>query len=141
MRPFPTRNFPPTNTPNKFQPENSSTLTATPVIQAAPKVRNLQKELTTLVPASLMRKKASESKPKVARPVVNAAPNIDDGISSTSTAIKRSVSTAIPLLQQSESDNLTSERRPSMPPPAKKSKTKKKVDEYDKFMAEMQDLL
>ncbi|CAG8476997.1 1663_t:CDS:2 [Diversispora eburnea] len=137
------RNFSQTNTSNKFQPENSSTLTATPVIQAAPKVRNLQKELTTFVPASLMRKKVSENKPKVARPVVNAAPNIDDGVSSTTTttAIKRSVSTAIPLLQQSENNNLSSETI-STPPPAKKSKTnKKKVDEYDKFMAEMQDLL
>src|ERR1051325_5980164 len=35
----------------------ANAVTATPVIQAAPQVRNLQKELTTLVPAALLRRK------------------------------------------------------------------------------------
>jgi len=111
--------------------------TATPVIQAAPQVRNLQKELTTLVPTALLRKKAAANKPKVTRPVVNAAPNIDDGLVdeiSTTTPSKRSASTTIPLLQEQKSSEVDS------PPPAKKAK-KKKADEYEKFMAEMQDLL
>ncbi|KAF0539359.1 formin-like protein 5 [Gigaspora margarita] len=118
---------------------------ATPVIQAEPQVRNLQKELTTLVPAALLRKKADARKPKVARPVVNAAPNIDDGIGTSTSSVKRKASIAIPLLQQqTDYDVQASEPKQTVvntPSPAKKSKTKKKVDEYDKFMAEMQDLL
>ncbi|CAG8724385.1 11938_t:CDS:2, partial [Acaulospora colombiana] len=118
-----------------------SVAAATPVIQAEPQVRNLQKELTTLVPSSLLRKKASASKPKVARPVVNAAPNIDDGVgASTPTAVKRSASTAISLLQQSEYDTQTSEQQPtSTGPPQKKSRTKKKTNNTSKFPVEIID--
>ncbi|CAG8455892.1 9312_t:CDS:2, partial [Scutellospora calospora] len=143
------RAFPQTIVTDKSQVMNVQSLksntTATPVIQAEPQVRNLQKELTTLVPAALLRKKADARKPKVARPVVNAAPNIDDGIGTTTSSVKRSASIAIPLLQQqTEYEAQASEQKQtvaSVPSPAKKAKTKKKVDEYDKFMAEMQDLL
>ncbi|CAG8573565.1 9995_t:CDS:10 [Acaulospora morrowiae] len=134
----PSRNFPQPKPEQQTRP----TVTAIPIIQAEPQVRNLQKELTTFVPASLLRKKASAKKPKVARPIVNAAPNIDDGMNvTTTTAVKRSASTAITLLQQSEYDTQASEQQVPAGAPAKKSRTKKKVDEYDKFMAEMQDLL
>ncbi|CAG8586456.1 14831_t:CDS:10, partial [Gigaspora rosea] len=126
-------------------PFSSQVTRATPVIQAEPQVRNLQKELTTLVPAALLRKKADARKPKVARPVVNAAPNIDDGIGTSTSSVKRNASIAIPLLQQqADYDVQASEQKQAVvntPSPAKKAKTKKKVDEYDKFMAEMQDLL
>ncbi|CAG8505632.1 5194_t:CDS:2 [Racocetra fulgida] len=143
------RAFPQPIVTDKSQPMNASllksTTTATPVIQAEPQVRNLQKELTTLVPAALLRKKADARKPKVARPVVNAAPNIDDGIGTSTSSVKRNASIAIPLLQQqTDYDVQSSEQKQpvaSTSSPAKKAKTKKKVDEYDKFMAEMQDLL
>ncbi|CAG8731556.1 14618_t:CDS:2 [Cetraspora pellucida] len=110
-----------------------STTTATPVIQAEPQVRNLQKELTTLVPAALLRKKADARKPKVARPVVNAAPNIDDGIGTSTSSVKRNASIAIPLLQQqTDYDVQSSEQKQttaSTSSPAKKAKTKKKINE------------
>ncbi|GBB87714.1 hypothetical protein RclHR1_01420017 [Rhizophagus clarus] len=135
---------------SQYSKAAANAATATPVIQAAPQVRNLQKELTTLVPTALLRKKAAASKPKVARPIVNAAPNIDDGLIdelSTITPTKRSASTAIPLLQeQQKSSEVDSSQlkggitSSSAPSPAKKAK-KKKADEYEKFMAEMQDLL
>lgn len=139
------------NTNNsQYNKAAANAATATPVIQAAPQVRNLQKELTTLIPAALLRKKAAASKPKVARPIVNAAPNIDDGLIDELSNIaptKRSASSAIPLLQDQQK---SSEVDPSQlkggittssaPSPAKKAK-KKKADEYEKFMAEMQDLL
>ncbi|CAB4389017.1 hypothetical protein RhiirA5_353913 [Rhizophagus irregularis] len=135
---------------SQYNKAAANAATATPVIQAAPQVRNLQKELTTLVPTALLRKKAAASKPKVARPIVNAAPNIDDGLIdelSTITPTKRSASTAIPLLQdQQKSSEVDSSQlkggitSSSAPSPAKKAK-KKKADEYEKFMAEMQDLL
>ncbi|CAG8477921.1 868_t:CDS:10 [Dentiscutata erythropus] len=119
------RAFPQNVVTDKSQAMNvpllKSTTTATPVIQAEPQVRNLQKELTTLVPAALLRKKADARKPKVARPVVNAAPNIDDDYD-------------VQAPEQTQTVVNT-------PLPTKKAKTKKKVDEYDKFMAEMQDLL
>nr|CAG8594791.1 6376_t:CDS:2 [Entrophospora candida] len=117
---------------------------------AEPQVRNLQKELTALVPASLLRKKAASNKPKVIRPSVNTAPNIDDGLITEITSsspsftipIKRpsspSVVANIPLLQNQSSNDKQQQAPPPLP---KKSKTRKKVDEYEKFMAEMQDLL
>jgi hypothetical protein len=127
---------------SQYSKAAANAATATPVIQAAPQVRNLQKELTTLVPTALLRKKAAASKPKVARPIVNAAPNIDDGLTdelSTITPTKRSASTAIPLLQEQQKSS-EADSASSAPSPAKKAK-KKKADEYEKFMAEMQDLL
>ncbi|RIA82710.1 WW domain binding protein 11-domain-containing protein [Glomus cerebriforme] len=139
-----------TNNNSQYSKSPGIAAMATPVIQAAPQVRNLQKELTTLVPTALLRKKAAASKPKVARPIVNAAPNIDDGLIdelSTITPTKRSASTAIPLLQeQQKSSEVDSSQlkggitSSSAPSPAKKAK-RKKADEYEKFMAEMQDLL
>ncbi|CAG8515400.1 1290_t:CDS:2 [Ambispora gerdemannii] len=121
----------------------TSAATATPIIQAEPQVRNLQKELTTLVPAALLRKKASASKPKVSRPIVNAAPNIDDGMETLTPPVKRSASSMLPVVTQSSTtqEDSNDQQKSTAPPPAKKAKTKKKYDEYEKFMSEMQDLL
>ncbi|CAI2174001.1 18656_t:CDS:2, partial [Funneliformis geosporum] len=143
------RSFSPSTISNNAQLAKASAATATPIIQAAPQVRNLQKELTTLIPTALLRKKAAANKPKVAIPVVNAAPNIDDGLVnelSTVTPTKRSASTTIHLLQEQKPSEVDSSQSnggiisSSAPPPTKKAK-KKKADEYEKFMAEMQDLL
>ncbi|CAG8524813.1 2215_t:CDS:2 [Funneliformis mosseae] len=133
------RTFSPSTISNNAQLAKASAATATPIIQAAPQVRNLQKELTTLIPTALLRKKVAASKPKVAIPVVNAAPKIDDGLISelsTVTPTKRSASTTIHLLQEQKSSEVdTSQSNGGMisnsaPPPTKKAK-KKKADEYE----------
>ncbi|CAH1767631.1 7269_t:CDS:2, partial [Entrophospora sp. SA101] len=71
------------------------------VIQAEPQVRNLQKELTTLIPATLLRKKAVSNKPKVIRPLVNTAPNIDDGLVTEITSSSSTSSFTIPTKRPS----------------------------------------
>jgi hypothetical protein len=145
---------PPTVTasPQKLK---SNTPAPMPVIRAEPQVRNLQKELTTLVPASVLRNKASASKQKANRHVVNAAPKIDDEDGSENAVpLKRSAAVAeIPVLSGKEDDkklanavltaggSVGSTAVSTGPTSAKKTKIRKKVDEYEKFMSEMADLL
>nr|CAG8581110.1 5581_t:CDS:2 [Entrophospora candida] len=80
---------------------SSTPITAMSVIQAEPQVRNLQKELTTLIPATLLRKKAVSNKPKVIRPLVNTAPNIDDGLVTEITSSSSTSSFTIPTKRPS----------------------------------------
>ncbi|RUP47317.1 hypothetical protein BC936DRAFT_145871 [Jimgerdemannia flammicorona] len=113
-------------------------LALAPVISAAPQVRDLRKELTTLVPASILRKKAAAAKAgaqgagKVARPKINAAPDLDEGVSESSVA---AVGPALPT-------GLPTTKAISGGPAAAPAKGKKKTtDEYAKFMREMEGLL
>ncbi|KAG9301157.1 hypothetical protein G9A89_012540 [Geosiphon pyriformis] len=120
----------------------ASAAIAIPIIQAEPQVRNLQKELTILVPSAVLRKKAAAAKTKVVRPMVNAAPNIDDGTDVMNPPVKRAASTTLSIVSQQVSQEESQDlQKSAAPPAAKKAKTKKKYDEYEKFMTEMQDLL
>lgn len=63
------------------QPRPATAAEAAPVtITAEPQLRDLQKELLGLVPASLRRKQAAKKKadalPKAARPSINATPDV-----------------------------------------------------------------
>lgn len=118
------------------------------IISAEPKLRDLKKELTSLVPTAILRKrtKPTPSQPtepkeaivpglapsavgshsvsiKLFRPKINAAPDLGDDDASPAPAA--------PLLAPG---NLF----PSKPPPAPVNPPK---DEYDVFMKEMEGLL
>ena len=104
----------------------------------------------------MRKKKAAVSKQKANRPLVNAAPRIDDEDGSDNVVpLKRSAAVAeIPVLSGKEGDenNLAetvltaggsagSAAVATGQASAKKTKIRKKVDEYEKFMSEMADLL
>ncbi|KAG2178717.1 hypothetical protein INT44_001870 [Umbelopsis vinacea] len=90
-------------------------------ISAAPQVRDLQKELVGFVPAAVRKKKLQAGKkgsiPKVARPAINAAPDMDDDEEETSPVIQLPAATPV------------------------KSNEPKAGDEYDRFMREMEGIL
>ncbi|KAI8575035.1 hypothetical protein K450DRAFT_263616 [Umbelopsis ramanniana AG] len=98
-------------------------VSATVTISAAPQVRDLQKELVGFVPAAVRKKKLQAGKkgtiPKVARPAINAAPDMDDDEEH-----QEPVQAAIQL--------------PATPA---KSNSPKAGDEYDRFMREMEGIL
>ncbi|KAI9203250.1 WW domain binding protein 11-domain-containing protein [Polychytrium aggregatum] len=101
------------------------------VISAAPQVRDFQKELTSLVPPSLLRKsktsaalKPSASLPAMGKPQVNAAPDLDE---ERGPEVKRPQS-----LVDALSGSLQSIR---------KVRESSKPDDYDAFMKDMEGLL
>jgi hypothetical protein len=102
-------------------------VSATVTISAAPQVRDLQKELVGFVPAAVRKKKLQAGKkgtlPKVARPTINAAPDMDDDEEHQATV------QASPAIQLPAA-NLSA-----------KSRSPKAGDEYDRFMREMEGIL
>lgn len=118
----------PTNAPHETHVSSELQRAPAPVIAAAPQVRDLQAESVRLVPAALRRKKASapvtaaKSAPKPAsrglKPIVNAAPNVDEDI-----------------------QNGQSTPAPQTTTHTASVKTKTANDEYDEFMRSMKDLL
>lgn len=102
--------------------ESSETpTTAAVTISAAPQVRDLQKELVGFVPAAVRKKQLQAGKkgtiPKVARPTINAAPDMDLG----------------------DTDELAPSSSIQLPTPS--ANNKKQGDEYERFMREMQGIL
>lgn len=89
-------------------------------ISAAPQVRDLQKELVGFVPAAVRKKQLQAGKkgtvPKVARPTINAAPDMDNPIEAAPSSIQL----------------------PAAPTTNTSTKT---GDEYERFMREMQGIL
>lgn len=57
---------------------------AAATISAEPQLRDLQKELLGFVPAAVRRKQAAQKKtaalPKGAKPIINAAPDVEEGV-------------------------------------------------------------
>ncbi|KAJ3035534.1 hypothetical protein HDV00_003688 [Rhizophlyctis rosea] len=124
------------------QPRPQPAPAPAPVISAAPVVRNLQKELTTMLPPNLMRKKATggAAPPKVVRPstsgagggvggrpLVNAAPDVGEG------GEDEEVAASVPAFGVGGS-------KVAGPAPTK-TKAKSANDEYEEFMNQMKDLL
>lgn len=112
------------------QPQPQPQTTAS-VISAAPVVRNLQKELTAMLPPNLLKRKARTSVAKPVRPVSNAG---------------RAVVNAAPDVggEESSPNKKIAIERPAAPSVAPKKvvppgKTVK--DEYADFMSSMKDLL
>jgi WW domain-binding protein 11 len=95
--------------------------TAAVTISAAPQVRDLQKELVGFVPAAVRKKRLQAGKkgtiPKVARPTINAAPDMDLG----------------------DTDELAPSSSIQLPTPS--ANNNKQGDEYERFMREMQGIL
>lgn len=104
-------------------------VSATVTISAAPQVRDLQKELVGLVPAAVRKRKLQAGKkgtiPKVARPTINAAPDMDDDEESQE-PVQASPSIQLPAATTH---------------PSTKTSTPKAGDEYDRFMREMEGIL
>lgn len=114
-----------------------------PVIAAAPQMRDLQKELTTMVPAALMKKKKMESDeatmalPKGAagpvlpssrsgKPGVNLAPDVGDDGAGPVPELKSSLASVLP--------------KPAGAAATGKPKTKAE-EEYERFLKEMEGLV
>ncbi|KAJ3294501.1 hypothetical protein HK104_003539 [Borealophlyctis nickersoniae] len=107
---------------------------AAPVISAAPVVRDLQKELTHMLPPTLLRRKVAQpgkvAKPRAAavggpaagRPAVNAAPDVDGG--GTRTAARPATGVGAPKAASQT-----------------KAPAKSATDEYEDFMKQMEGLM
>ncbi|ORY01149.1 hypothetical protein K493DRAFT_347462 [Basidiobolus meristosporus CBS 931.73] len=136
----------PTSRPKQENPSGDGVkkpVAASAVISAAPQLRDLQKELTRLVPAAVLRKKAtggvtSPPVPKVARPKINAAPDLDDSSATPSTSVRPTT----------DLSNLTASifgKAAAIKAPAKEKQTSSVAnstnDEYEDFMKEMEGLL
>ncbi|KAJ2961510.1 hypothetical protein NQZ79_g3208 [Umbelopsis isabellina] len=97
--------------------------TAPVTISAAPQVRDLQKELVGFVPAAVRKKQLQAGKkgavPKVVRPNINAAPDLDD----QETVVSSTLSPQLPEK------------------PAANEPSAKPGDEYERFMREMEGIL
>lgn len=115
---------------NPKQPVSSSA-----VISAAPQVRDLQKELTTLIPSALRRRGQQQHKSvrknvQSIKPVINLAPEIED-------------------YDNNDNDNTTTHEKKATLEKAKSSKDSlsssvkkdKGQDDYEAFMKEVSELL
>ncbi|KAJ2337641.1 hypothetical protein GGI00_000071 [Coemansia sp. RSA 2681] len=130
------------------------------VLAAEPQVRNLKKELTTLVPAAIARKTKQKERqqvlasvPMVPKMVVNAAPDVDIDVepSSKSLGARASSSAGIlgairpmPGIRLSTLATKTQEKAQAAAPakPRQEPKSKSTLDdEYQKFVQQMNDLL
>lgn len=103
-------------------------VSATVTISAAPQVRDLQKELVGFVPAAVRKRKLQAGKkgtiPKVARPTINAAPDMDDD-EEPQEPVQASPSIQLPAATNTST----------------KTSSPKAGDEYDRFMREMEGIL
>jgi hypothetical protein len=114
----------PVEAPSEPLDSRDTVNTSAPVtISAAPQVRDLQKELVGFVPAAVRKKQLQAGKkgavPKVVRPNINAAPDMDDQEPVVSSALS-------PQLPEKPVAN-----EPSVKP----------GDEYERFMREMEGIL
>jgi len=135
--PHPNKTFNPTSAPGvhthptgaqESSPKKPVVASASAVISAAPQLRDLQKELTTLVPSSLRRRGQTSNKSSrkstiftnSINPTINLAPEFDEnGDIKMDTATEKSKS----------KDNTTT------------STTNTKQDDYEAFMKEVSELL
>ncbi|KAJ2493457.1 hypothetical protein IWW37_000546 [Coemansia sp. RSA 2050] len=128
------------------------------VLTAEPQVRNLKKELTTLVPAAIARKTKQKERqqvlaaiPMVPKMVVNAAPDVDaePNASTPGTGTVSSagiLGTIRPLpgvrFNTHKSDNQKQAQVTEPAKPKQEQKSKSSLDEeYQKFVQQMNDLL
>ncbi|KAJ2863627.1 hypothetical protein GGH94_003489 [Coemansia aciculifera] len=129
------------------------------VLTAEPQVRNLKKELTTLVPAAIARKAKQKERqqvlaaiPMVPKMVVNAAPDVDAEPSASTSGASAAISSTGILgtmrpLSGVRFNTHTSEpqKQPQVAEPVKpkqEQKSKNSLDEeYQKFVQQMNDLL
>jgi hypothetical protein len=119
----------PVNNDVNVESTTTEVTNATVTISAAPQVRDLQKELVGFVPAAVRKKKLQAGKkgivPKVARPTINAAPDMDDDdVEQEQDRVQASPSIQLPATNASA-----------------KSSAPKAGDEYDRFMKEMEGIL
>lgn len=103
------------------------------IISAEPELRDLKKEATTFVPASLKRKRAS-GVPSSSK--VNAAPSVNVGLEATSPQARPDLVGVL----KSQLGSVTAPPSNS-PAPDKESPIVKEKDDYQKFVDEMNDLL
>ncbi|KAJ2453581.1 hypothetical protein EV183_002106 [Coemansia sp. RSA 2336] len=117
------------------------------VLSAEPQVRDLKKELTTMVPANIARKNKQKERqqvlaaiPTAPQLVVNAAPQVDDD-AAASTPAKQSLSSklgsAIADMKDVQLDAKTADSGPQKP--AKRPKTTLD-EEYQRFMDDISKL-
>ncbi|KAJ2812057.1 hypothetical protein FBU31_007658 [Coemansia sp. 'formosensis'] len=128
------------------------------VLTAEPQVRNLKKELTTLVPAAIARKTKQKERqqvlaavPVVPKMVVNAAPDVDAEPSADTSGTSAASSTGIlgamrPLSGVRFRTRVAEpQKQPQIAEPVKPKqelKGKSSLDEeYQKFVQQMNDLL
>jgi hypothetical protein len=114
---------------NVDNPPTEASVGAAVTISAAPQVRDLQKELVGFVPAAVRKRKLQAGKkgtlPKVARPTINAAPDMDDD-EEPQEPVQASPSIQLPAATTN---------------PSTKTSPPKAGDEYDRFMREMEGIL
>ncbi|KAJ2029235.1 hypothetical protein IWW57_001805 [Coemansia sp. S610] len=128
------------------------------VLTAEPQVRNLKKELTTLVPAAITRRTKQKERqqvlaaiPMVPKMVVNAAPDVDAEPSASTSGAGAVSSTGIlgamrPLsgvrfnTHKAEPQKQGQATEPAKPKQEQKSKSSLD-EEYQKFVQQMNDLL
>ncbi|KAK9763250.1 hypothetical protein K7432_010256 [Basidiobolus ranarum] len=118
------------------------------VISAEPQIRNLQKELTKLVPAAVLRKKAtggvsSPAIPKVSLPKINAAPDMDYNVDTSvrpTTNLSNLTASIFGKMGPVKPPN-PAPSNASVSSSASKPQKSSTNDEYEDFMKEMEGLL
>ncbi|KAJ2896896.1 hypothetical protein IWW38_001886 [Coemansia aciculifera] len=135
-----------------LRPPTAAAVPSATVLAAEPQVRNLKRELTTLVPAAIARKTKQKERqqvlasvPMVPKMIVNAAPDVDTDSSSSSHAARApssSAAAAVGILGAMRP--LPGVRFTTLPAAKPQQETKSKStldDEYQKFVEQMNDLL
>ncbi|KAF8560144.1 hypothetical protein OG21DRAFT_1492543 [Imleria badia] len=123
---------PPSGTPGTI-PANGVHTGA--IISAEPVLRDLKKEATAFVPASLKRKKAS-ALPSSSK--VNAAPSVNVGLEATSPQARPDL---VGVLKSQLGTVTASPSNSQVPDKGPKAPIVKERDDYQKFVDEMSDLL